>query len=181
MINPFLKILYDEHIIIVNAIDVAKQAKPLIGKEDVLYEKTVRQLIGFFRDYADKYHHYKEENILFPEMNRRNELLEDGMIKEMFDNHEDFREMIRSIEKNLDVKNFSGTQTELEKYGEALLDHIAVENEEVFQMAETLINENELEKIGHRFLDCDRELGDDKKAEWQDLIDVLRSRLFAHQ
>jgi hemerythrin-like domain-containing protein len=174
--NPFLKLLYDEHEIIVNAIDVAKQSESLIGVDDALYEKTVRELIGFFRNYADKYHHYKEEMILFPEMKKKNEFLEDGVIKEMFDNHEEFRDMIRSIEKDLDGKNFIAAQLDLNNYGEALLDHIAVENDEVFQMAETLFDDAELERISFRFQDCDRDLGDKQKEELKALADSLRKQ-----
>jgi hemerythrin-like domain-containing protein len=117
-----------------------------------MYEDTVRQLISFFRSYADKYHHYKEEKILFPEMSKRNELLMDGAIKEMLENHEDFREMIRGIEQFLDEKNYSGARQQLEKYTEALLNHIAVENDEVFLMAESIFTEEELKKISHRFI-----------------------------
>ena len=170
--------LYDEHDIIVKAIDIAKQAKLLIGKDDTLYEGLIRQLINFFRSYADRYHHYKEEEILFPEMSKRNELLADGVIQEMLDNHEDFRGMIRNIEKKLDASEFLETQKILETYAEALLDHIAVENDEVFQMAETIFSDNELEKMGHRFLDCDRDLGDQQKKDLQTLVASLRTQLY---
>jgi hemerythrin-like domain-containing protein len=173
--NTYLKLLYDEHSVIMNAIELAKDAESLIGKDDVLYEKTIRNLIDFFRNYADKYHHNKEEMILFPEMNKKNEFLQDGVIKEMFDNHEDFREMIRNIEKKLDAKNFIETQKELNAYGEALSDHIAVENEEVFQMAESIFDDDELEKINFRFLDSDRELGDKRKEELKEHISGIKA------
>jgi len=172
-----MKILYDEHDIIVNAIDTARQAKSLIGKDDSRYENSIRSLINFFRSYADKFHHYKEEIILFPEMNKKNELLADGVIKEMFDNHDDFREKIRNIEASLNEKKYLQAQQQLEAYTEALLDHIAVENDEVFQMAETLFSEDELEKIYFRFEDCDRELGNDRKKELVELSEELRKNI----
>ena len=172
-----MKVLFDEHEIIVNAIDTARQAKSLIGKEDDAYEKLVHQLIGFFRNYADKYHHFKEEEILFPEMAKRNELLSDGVIKEMFENHADFRDMIKEIEKSLIEKKYPQAQQQLEKYTEALLDHIAVENDEVFQTAESIFTEEELEKIYFRFEDCDRELGNANKEELKELADTLRKNL----
>ena len=178
MINQNLKLLYDEHTIIVNAIDVSKQCEQLIGVDDIAYEKIIHQLIAFFRNYADKYHHFKEEEILFPEMTKRNEFLSDGVIKEMFDNHDEFRKMIKCIESNLNSRNFVLVQKELKKYGEALLDHISVENDEVFQMAESILSESELEKIFHRFLDCDRELGEIQKNEFMDLIESIRKQLY---
>jgi hemerythrin-like domain-containing protein len=175
--NKNLKMLYDEHEIIINAIDAAQQAKALIGRDNELYDSTVRKLISFFRNYADKFHHYKEEEILFPEMNKRNELLADGVIKEMFDNHADFRIMIRNIEENIDSKKYTEAQEAIEKYAGALLDHIAVENDEVFVMAESLFTESELENMKYRFDDCDSELGVKIKQELAELADSLRKQL----
>ena len=175
--NNTMKLLYDEHEITVNAIDAAQQARSLIGKDDIQYEKTIRSLINFFRSYADKFHHYKEEIILFPEMEKKNELLSSGVIKEMFENHENFREMIKEIEKNLNEKKYPAAQKELEQYAEALLDHIAVENDEVFQMAETLLSETELQNMHFRFEDCDRELGIEMKKELAEMAATLRKQL----
>lgn len=158
-----IKTLFDEHEVIMEAIHLAKQSEELIAEDKEQYEKTVRALIRFFRYYADGYHHYKEEQILFPEMSKKNELLEDGVIKEMLENHEDFRDMMGNIEKLLDAKDYARAQQQLNKYTEAMLDHIAVENDEVFHSAETLMDEDELEKINFRFMDCDREVGDEQK------------------
>ena len=173
-----IKILFEEHEIIVNAIDVVKQASVLIGKNDEQYEKIVRELIFFFRNYADKFHHHKEEEILFPEMQKKNELLADGMIKEMLENHEDFREMVSCIEKYLDEKNYLKAQQQLKSYTEALSDHIAVENDEVFQIAETILDANELQKIYFRFEDCDLESGKDKKQQLVESIENIRKEFF---
>ena len=162
--NP-VKVLYDEHEIIISAITVSKAAQKLIADKPDVYEKVIIELIAFFRQFADQYHHYKEEIILFPEMNKKNELLEDGVIKEMFNNHEEFRDMLAEIENCLNKKDYANTQVKLNNYCEALLDHIAVENDEVFQMAESLFNEDELEKIYFKFEDCDRDKGELKKNE----------------
>ena len=173
--SPFLKILFDEHEVIVNALDVAKQSSGLIGKDNARYEKTILQLLDFFRNYADSYHHNKEEKILFPAIEKANELLK-GIINEMFENHEDFREILKNMEKFLVEKKYTRVQQQLELYSEKLLDHIAVENEEVFQIAETLFTEDELEKLSHRFDDCDRELGNEAKEKLRNLSDELRKQ-----
>lgn len=163
--NDPIKVLFDEHDIITNVIDAAKGTSALIGTDDDRYEKIIRQLLDFFRNYADKFHHHKEEEILFPEMCKRNELLQSGVIQEMLENHAEFRDMLASIEKFLSEKNYRRVDQQLMIYCEALLDHIAVENDEVFQMAESLFGENELENIYFRFNDCDKEMGESKKDE----------------
>lgn len=163
MKNP-ITILFDEHEIIISAIDIAKRADELLATDEPAYEKTIRELIVFFRVYADQYHHHKEEEILFPEMNKKNELLEEGVIKEMFENHADFRDMIKRIEAFLDKKDYQMAQQQLHTYAEALLDHIAVENDEVFQMTDSLFDYQELEKLYFRFHDCDREIEEHNKS-----------------
>lgn len=173
--NKTIQVLYQEHETIVNAIEAAQQLKAQLGKNDKQYEQNVRELISFFRDYADNYHHHKEEQILFPAMKKKNELLADGVLKEMLDNHEEFRDLVSSIEKALDEKNFIQAQQKLDIYTEALLDHIAVENDEVFQMAETLFSEAESEKLYYDFEDADIELGSGKKQEFEELADLLKT------
>ncbi len=168
--NP-ITTLYQEHAIIVDAVEVAREAEKLIEKDNEAYLQTMKLLLHFFRVYSDQYHHHKEEEILFPEMNKKNELLEDGVVKEMFENHEDFRNMINTIENHLNTGEYVKAQQQLQNYTEALLDHIAVENDEVFQMAETLFDESELERIYFRFEDCDREIGEQQKT---DLVNQLR-------
>jgi len=169
MNNP-IQTLLEEHGIIVSATDLAKDAGKLLARNETgRYEQLVRKLISFFRLYADQYHHYKEERILFPEMSNRNELLEAGVIHEMFQNHEDFREMVKCAEQFLDAKEYLKAQAQLNIYIEALLDHIAVENDEVFQMAETLFSSGELEKMYFRFEDCDVEINElNQSARHQD-------------
>lgn len=172
-----IQILYDEHDVIVGAIDAAKHAKYYLGKNDKGYEKTMRDLLNFFRHYADDFHHQKEENILFPEMKKKNELLADGILKEMSQHHEEFREMLMNIEKYLDEKNYVRAQQQTEVYCESLLDHISVENDEVFQIAETLFTEDALEKMMGRFEDCDIETGTLEKEELANMAEEIRKNL----
>ncbi len=167
--NKAVELLYEEHELIMDAISIAKELHVKI-ETPKLYEQQVFDLISFFREYADKYHHYKEEEILFPEMIKANELLESGVVKEMLDNHEDFRALIAEIETLTKDKKYSSAQNKLEEYVEALTDHIAVENEEVFEIATTLFNEKQLENIYFRFKDIDNELGEGNK-------EVLREQL----
>jgi hemerythrin-like domain-containing protein len=179
--NPSLRILFDEHEVIVSAVDTCRQVKSLIESDDQQYEIVVRTLLDFFRSYADRFHHYKEEIILFPEMSKRNPMIGGGIVQEMFEHHETFREMLAQIEVLLNAKQFIGAQQLLEEYTERLLEHIAVENEEVFQIAETLFDEKELEDMQFRFVDCDRELGITKKQALVEAVEkVARAIHISH-
>ena len=54
-----------------------------------------------------------------------------------------------------------------------LLDHIAAENDELFVLAETLMEEDDLETIYFKFKDIDLELGEDRKVELEESIAAL--------
>ena len=47
--NDSLKTLYEEHAIIVNVIDAAKNAGALIARDPDEYDAYIRKLIHFFR------------------------------------------------------------------------------------------------------------------------------------
>ncbi len=169
MNNP-IDVLLCEHEIILCAIKKTLLFEPLIENDKTMFKAELKKMIVFFRNYADKYHHAKEEDILFPEMNKKNEILSDGVIKEMFDNHENFREHLLQVELFLKDNEFKMAFSEFEKYASALKDHIAVENEEVFQIAETLFDERELEKIYFKFMDSDSEIGSEEKLQFENDI-----------
>jgi hemerythrin-like domain-containing protein len=172
--NEYVKILYDEHDIIVQGIEIAKKSKELIDKDSTQFEETVRKLIYFFRNYADKFHHYKEEEILFPAMAQKNEIIGEGIVQEMLDNHEDFRSLIKEIENNLDAKQYINAYKVLSEYTDKLLDHIAAENDELFLMSEQLFDVSELERMKFRFDDCDRDLGIEQKEGLMKMLAELK-------
>ena len=176
MINS-LKVLFEEHDIISEAVDIARNAKKMIGMNNAEYESTISEIIRFFRVYADQYHHHKEEEILFPEMAKKNELLAEGILAEMYDNHAYFRELIQAIEADLAQQKYINASLKIDQYTGALLDHIAVENEELFQAAYSLFTEDELENICYRFMDLDRDLGEMKKKDFIDVLKQINNQL----
>ena len=175
--NKALEVLYNEHEIIKTVIGF-RETLTLLSKSDPgNYKKNIIELINFFRNYADKFHHYKEEKLLFPLMCDKNDLLQDSIVEEMLDNHRDFRNIIKSIELAVEQGDCEEINNLFIKYSEMLLDHIAVEDEELFQMAETLFDDNELNKLYYDFEDIDRELGFDIKKEFEKMKEKLESAL----
>jgi hemerythrin-like domain-containing protein len=175
--NKSLEILYSEHEVIKSVVSCREKINSLSKSDPGKYKIILTGLINFFRNYADKFHHYKEEKILFPLMCEKNEMLEDNIVGEMLENHQDFRNLVRSIETEINSGNYDESGSLLSKYTEMLLDHIAVEDDELFQMAETLLDESELEKMYFDFQDIDRELGLDNKIELEKMKEKLESEL----
>lgn len=160
--NP-LAVLFDEHTVITSAIEVARElARAPEG--DASPEDRVRALLGFFREYADQFHHQKEERVLFPEMASRDARLEGGILQELLDQHAELRLAVASIDEAAQRGDWARAAERLEQYCDTLLDHIAVENDELFAIAEDLFTKEELRTLYFRFVDLDHGLGDERKA-----------------
>ncbi|MBK6522707.1 MAG: hemerythrin domain-containing protein [Sphingobacteriaceae bacterium] len=134
-------------------------------KNEENYERTVIDICDFIQKYSDGYHHHKEEEVLFPALSEHPEFLLQGILDELKEHHENFRDYNTEIRTALEEKNYSLVQTTLERLINELMDHIAIENDELFIMAENLFTEQELEKMYFDFADIDRDLGEANKLE----------------
>jgi hemerythrin-like domain-containing protein len=167
--NP-IQILLDEHETICKVEEIINNINGTWEVNSEKYEETVLTLINFFREYADENHHRKEEEVLFPAISNHPDFILNEIIVELEQHHEDFREYTQEIEAALKEKDFERSYKELSNYLEDLLDHIAVENDELFVLAETLLDEEYLETIYFKFKDIDMELGEDRNAELEEII-----------
>lgn len=170
--NP-IQVMLDEH-------EIISKAEELIQKLDHYWERSeggfvhyVYSLLTFFREFSDKYHHYKEEQVLFPKMADHIDFQMHSMLAELADHHEMFREYTSSIEHYLNNNQCSIAYSVLSKYMDELLDHIAAENDELFVMAEVLFSTDDLENMFYSFKDIDIELGESRKAELSNTLTEL--------
>ena len=61
-------LLIDEHKLIIQAVEVIKAKLAQIETSKTVNPNSITAMVDFFRTYADKYHHGKEEGILFKEL-----------------------------------------------------------------------------------------------------------------
>ncbi|MGE0560549.1 MAG: hemerythrin domain-containing protein [Flavobacteriales bacterium] len=172
--NP-IKVMYDEHKIIKKAEQIIDNIDGVWEKDTTSYIEMVENLIIFFKEYADGYHHRKEEDVLFPAIYNHPDFVLQGIIDEFEQHHESFRDYTKEIQEALDNEEFPKSYNLLQEYCNDLLDHIAAEDEELFVLAENLLSENELETIFFKFKDIDMELGESRKKELEDIISTIHS------
>ncbi|OIP00442.1 MAG: hypothetical protein AUJ98_07815 [Bacteroidetes bacterium CG2_30_33_31] len=163
MRNSPIQLLLDEHTIISSLEDVIKSIKNNWKNDTDKYKKDVSNILIFLREYSDHFHHFKEDKVLFPEIKNHPDFIYQEIVEGLEQHHELFRENHAKTTKALAENKYEEVQKILESNMNDLLDHIAVENDELFMMAETLFKENELERIYFKFKDIDMELGIDNK------------------
>ncbi len=172
--NP-IEVMYAEHDIIIKAENIIDKSNNRWEENEQGYVDIVNQLVKFFREYADGYHHRKEEDVLFPAISDHPDFVLQEIIEEFEQHHEDFRDYTKEIVEAIEGKDYPKSHELLREYISDLLDHIAAENEELFVLAESLLDEGELETIFFKFKDIDMELGEERKAEFEKSIEDLAS------
>lgn len=167
------ELLVNEHNVILEAGKLIESNNQLWETDPAAYAEVVRYLLNFFSVYADEFHHQKEEEILFPAINKANEVVGASIVSELIEHHEDFRNLVQKIRNACEQKDYVSTQKYLETYLQSLKDHIAAENDELFPMADDLFSPDEIEKLYYRCIDKDEELGVVRKQEFENHINKL--------
>ena len=170
--NP-IQVLMNEHEVISSVEGIIQSLDKNWETDEDKYAEKVKQLLRFFREYSDSFHHHKEEQVLFKELIDNPDFTLDDIITELEDHHEMFRATVGEIQEAVDQKEWSKVQNLLERYINDLLDHIAVENDELFIMAESLFSEEELERMYFLFEDIDMELGKERKQELEEELNSI--------
>lgn len=144
-----IDILIEEHKAILKFVSVLRKkcCDILEGREvdDCLF----RECIEFARNYADKHHHGKEEQILFKVMLEKLGTAADKIIRNgMFVEHDLGRFYLSELEKALqDYKESQSTEKKLDiisnaaGYADLLERHIAKEDSVVFQFGKRSLSE----------------------------------------
>ena len=167
--NP-IETMHREHEIIAQMEDIIQNLFHSWIKQPEEYTNSVNNILHFIKEYSDGFHHQKEEQILFPALRNCPEFTLDEILDELESHHERFRDLSHKIESDLTKKDYPESYALLKEYMNDLLDHIAVENDELFVLTENILSEDELEKIYFLFEDLDREMGLDKKLKLESLV-----------
>ncbi len=134
--------LVAEHEIILRGIDLLEKGADRLQDGETVAPEYFSKLVDFIRNYADKYHHAKEEDILFLEMNKVGFSSEGGPIAVMLYDHTQGRDFVARMEKAND-RYASGDKnaipiiiTNARNYATLLKMHIQKENVVLYPMAE---------------------------------------------
>ncbi|PKP48975.1 MAG: hypothetical protein CVT95_03830 [Bacteroidetes bacterium HGW-Bacteroidetes-12] len=167
--NP-LSVMYNEHDVIVKTEKIINNLANTWEQNAIQYAEKVKKLVEFFREYADGYHHRKEEDVLFPAIKDHPDFVLQEIIDEFETHHEDFRAYAAEIIESVNEGDYARSYKVLKQYIGDLLDHIAAENDELFVLAENLMDKQQLETLYFKFMDIDMELGEERKQEFEGMI-----------
>lgn len=113
--------LKEEHTVILRMLSVIRKACMDILETKEVKDQLFRTAIDFVRCYADKYHHSKEEDVLFKKM--QEEIADkdsEAAIQGMFIEHDLGRAYIYNLEKALDQVKQGNQEAKIDIIGNAI-------------------------------------------------------------
>jgi hemerythrin-like domain-containing protein len=150
-------VLRKEHEAILKMLDASEEAARRIESGQTVAPETLEGLLEFFRLFADRCHHGKEEDLLFPLLETRGLPRHGGPTGVMLREHEQGRELIRQMVEAVGASK-TGDAAALARWAEAarayaqlLRAHIAKENEVLFVMAENMLSPEEQSTLAAEF------------------------------
>jgi len=164
-IGPLMK----EHRLIERMVRVLSQQVTEMQEENSVNTDLLTLAVDFFRTYADRTHHGKEEDILFRELAKKKLSPNDKKImQELVEEHVLARKMVTAFSEAKESYRHSKTErlASMVKIGKQLVAfypaHIAKEDEEFFYSCLQYLSQQEQDNMLQEFWKFDRKLIHDK-------------------
>jgi hemerythrin-like domain-containing protein len=151
-------VLSEEHQNILTVIDgVLKECTEIERGKDI-DKGYFAEVIDFIKNYADGYHHAKEEDILFKAMLENVENLHCNPIPVMLHEHDEGRQYIKNLEEGIANSDKEQILTNAKGYCFLLQNHIYKEDNVLYPMAEEALSEAQKELIQAKYKQVKDEL-----------------------
>ena len=148
--SPPLKRLVDEHALIKRLVALIPKVIESLNVASEEGKQIIRNSVKFICFYADKYHHAKEEEILFKYFDENLDIL-----KVIREDHEQARAHARAILEGLDKKDKQEIAEHLEAYHQLLAEHIKKEDEILYPWIDRNLSIKQVGEIFSRFNKAD--------------------------
>ncbi len=175
------QILNEEHELILAMLDIIGVVCNRLEHKARVDREHLEQIIDFIRTFADGCHHLKEENVLFPVLEKAGIQREGGPIGVMLHEHETGRGLVKKMDDALgriktgDPAAGRSFAEHARQYIQLLTGHINKENSVLFPMADRELLADEQERIASEFDRIEREeIGQGVHEKYHAMIHRLR-------
>ncbi len=177
--------LRKEHEAILKMLEATGEIAARLNNDDPVKPETLSGLLEFLRSFADRCHHSKEEEHLFPLLESRGLPRDGGPIGVMLFEHEQGRHLIRRMGDA--AQSFAAGEPEAGRlwaaaalgYVDLLRSHIMKENNILFMMAERILTDAEQDALSEAFEKVETEkLGIGTHERLHALMDRLCAEIF---
>ncbi len=181
-------ILRHEHDAILRMLDATEEVARLLDRGEQVSPEILTGLTEFFQLFADQCHHGKEEELLFPLLEKRGLPGRDGPLSVMFMEHDQGRWFIRGLAaataayKAGDEAGRPCWSVAARGYARLLREHIFKENNVLFPVAERMLTNAELQELAVAFDKVEEEkMGAGTHERLHALMERLLAEVFQKQ
>ncbi|MGQ9571952.1 MAG: hemerythrin domain-containing protein [Dehalococcoidia bacterium] len=176
--------LMTEHRAIERMLAILDAAAQRLEQGQHIRPDLFREAVDFVRNFADRCHHGKEEDNLFPGMETRGVPRHSGPLRVMLLEHERGRDHVAAIADAIDAYESgdeSAARTIVENargYVDLLRGHIMKEDNVLFPMADRVLSAGDQQELLERFEKIEREvIGPGVHERYHHLLDDLEREL----
>jgi hemerythrin-like domain-containing protein len=174
IMNEATQVLRQEHEVILGVLDATNNIAESLESGSDVSPQILSDIVEFLRLFADRQHHGKEEDLLFPELEKQGMPRDGGPVGMMLMEHQFGRSLIARMAEAGKAYE-SGSRDAGAQWADAafdyvslLRDHIAKENNILFVMAERILIPADQQRLLLSFQGVDKEkIG---KAEGERLL-----------
>jgi hemerythrin-like domain-containing protein len=168
--SPPMKKLVDEHVLIKRWIALIPVFVENLDVESEKGRQLILDGIDMIRSYADKYHHAKEEEILFKYFDPNADIL-----KVMHADHTHARSLAKEMLAALERKDQKTIAENLMAYRELLTEHIRKEDEILYPWMDNQLSTRQVGELFSKFDEVDRQI-DVSPVKYAEFIDQLEKK-----
>lgn len=153
--SPPIKKLVDEHTLIKRWIALIPEVIKNLDIESEEGKKLILDGLDFIRSYADKFHHAKEEEILFKYFDENLDI-----VKTMLSDHETGRSHVKAMVGALQKNDRLSISEHLNGYKDLLTEHIKREDEILYPWMERNLSIRQVGELFDKFNAADQRIGE---------------------
>ena len=169
-------ILSEEHRNILRVIDTMLAECEQIESGKNLEKIFFENVIDFIKNYADRYHHAKEEDILFKVMLENTEKLHCNPIPVMLYEHDTGRQYVKGMEDGLNENKQEKIIENARAYGYLLQEHIYKEDNVLYPMAEEALNDHQKDLVLEKYKEVETgEFSEENIQKYLSMDNKIRS------
>ena len=179
-----INILVEEHNNIKKILKVIRKMCIDIVEDGEVNHQDFFAIVDFIRNYADNYHHGKEEDMLFEYMSDQlSQDIGEGPVRGMFIEHDYGRSFVANLELAVKSHKEGNNESKVDiianaiGYANLLQNHIHKEDNVIYKYASKHLDTETLERLDKEFSDFENKYENlEKKKKYLNLIESLQKK-----
>jgi hemerythrin-like domain-containing protein len=168
--SPPMKKLVDEHVLIKKWLALIPEILPTLDLGSGEDRQLIREGVDFIRSYADKFHHAKEEDILFKYFDPNLD-----MVTVMCEDHKTARNHVKTIVEAVESKDRETVVRHLNAYRDLLSQHIKREDEIMLPWMDKQLSVTQVGEMFSKFLEVEDRM-DSYQQKYEDFISRVEKK-----